>query len=194
MELDKYYLTSGGMIAIVSQAEDAECPILGYGSIGSCGDFSHLADMDIDFKEAKKKYGDRCVGVGYRSPASGCYSFFRDDDNPSLFFVYDESALYELKKDKLEEFIDGTIKDFESWAMGYVYDVRTFYVDKDLPESESLLWIGLSSDYDTKPVCEIDKEVRMLEELQECGTSEEIEAVLTLIRAKAKRFGLKIEE
>lgn len=67
--------------------------------------------------------------------------------------------------------------------MGYFYDVRTIYINKDLPESDSLLWIGLSSDYDTKPVCEIDKEIRMLEE---CGTSEEIEAVLTLIRAKAK--------
>lgn len=189
MELDKYYLTSSGMIAIVSQAEDAECPILGYGSIGSCGDFSHLADMDIDYKEAKQKYGDRCVGVGYTSPANGCYSFFRDDDDPSLFFVYDESVL-DLKQDKRDEFISGTIKDFENWIMGYVYDVRTFYI-KDLPESDSLLWIGLSSDYDTKPVCEIDKEIRMLEE---CGTIEEIEAVLTLIRAKAKRFGLKIEE
>lgn len=193
MELDKYYLTSDGMIAIVSQAEYAE-PILGYGSIGSCGDFSHLADMDIDFKEAKKKYGDRCVGVGYTIPANGCYSFFRDDDNPSLFFVYDESVLYDLKQDKRDEFISGTIKDFESWVMGYTYDVRTFYIDKDLTESESLLWIGLSSDYDTKPVCEIDKEVRLIEELQACGTSEEIEAVLTLIRAKAKRLGINIKE
>lgn len=189
MELGKYYLTSDGMIAIVSQAEDAECPILGYGSIGSCGDFSHLADMDIDFKEAKKKYGDRCVGVG-----RGCYSFFRDDNNPSLFFVYDESVLYDLKQDQRDEFISGTIKDFESWVMGYTYDVRTFYIDKDLSESESLLWIGLSSDYDTKPACEIDKEVRLIEELQACGTSEEIEAVLTLIRAKAKRLGINIKE
>lgn len=193
MELDKYYLTSGGMIAIVSQAEDAECPILGYGSIGSCGDFSHLADMDIDYKESKQKYGDRCVGVGYTSPANGCYSFFRDDDDPSLFFVYDESVLYDLKQDERDEFIDGTIKDFENWVMGYVYDVRTFYIDKDLPESDSLLWIGLS-EYDTKPVCEIDKEVRLIEELQACGTSEEIEAVLTLIRSKAKRLGINIKE
>lgn len=78
--------------------------------------------------------------------------------------------------------------------MGYTYDVRTFHIDKDLTESESLLWIGLSSDYDTKPVCEIDKEARLIEELQACGTSEEIEAVLTLIRAKAKRLGINIKE
>lgn len=195
MELDKYYLTNDGLVAIVSLAEDAENPIIGYGGIGSCcRDFAHLANIDLDFSEAKKKHGDRCIGIGYTSPANGCYTFFRDDKDPRLFFVYDESVLDDLTQDDRDVFIRGTIKDFENWIMGYAYDVRTFYVDRELSESECLLWIGLSENYDLAPVCGIDLEVRMLKELQASGTIEEIEAVLTLIRAKAKRFGLKIEE
>lgn len=194
ISLNKYYLLRDEKIAIVEEAVDIECPIYGYGAVGcETSDFSHIANLEMDFTEAKEKFGGRCVGVGYQKFSSSQYNFYIDNEEPQLFFVYAESVYNGIKESHWDSFVRGTIKDFEAWILGDVYDVRFFELDSNLSEEDCYLWMGTSNDYDLKNViCEVDKEVGILQELQGVRNSAfERELVIKLIKEKGKRESAK---
>lgn len=156
VEVGKYYITRDKKIVKVEYDEFCENPITWIGSLGvDDEDLEHLATCYLSFEESKERYKERCIPLGYSSYTSSSYTFFVDNENPRLWINFDE-----LPNENQEQYIQSILDEFEYWLRGEVYNIREY--DNDLYVEESMLYIGISNNFNLDVVCEIDKEVNLI--------------------------------